>query len=217
MLQTRAMMFSALVVSGLAVSATSAATVGPGTAFGGSGVNKAYGLGSTNTAAVSFVVPVLSSPFSIQSLDVAMRLISGSGTFSFSIVTDVPGVSTGPDLSATPAATFSLASSAFPDATNGHQLATTLVGTPASDLISGVTYWLVGSGSANVSGNWLTNSEPLPNGAPGNVVGFSSIFGAYTDTRAPAFLLSGTSPIPLPASSMMGGALVLGLLVRRKH
>ena len=215
MLQSRVGLVSVLMLSGFAastVSTVSAATVGPGTMFGGAGQQKSYPLGGNDFAAVSFQVQ---SSFVIQSLDVAMNLSSGSGSFLFTIVTDVPGSATGPDLTATPTASFSLASTAFPLAGTGYALSTVLAPQPPAVLQPGTTYWLVGSGSSNVGGLWRTDAAGNP---AGNVVGSFDLFGAaipYTDTRAPAFLLTGTAPIPLPAASLMGGALILGLLGRR--
>lgn len=194
-----------LVLSGLLAlpAAAGAATVGPGLAWsGGSAYPLSPILGSTAYVAVRFSVSDLFVP---TALDVVINQTSvQAGMFYFDIVT---GSSSAPSLSSV-VANFTLATTG---AFGSSPVSPTLTTVPAPTLMPATDYWLVGYAASGTVGAW--NRDNVNN--PAATVVFDFGVGPIGDSVSPAFLLTGTSPIPLPAASLMGGALLMGLLGRR--
>jgi hypothetical protein len=219
MSQKRFSVAAAVVVSGLIASAASAATVGPGlTTVGGNAypMFPIFGSGPAY-AAVKFQVSSLFVPTSLQVVLTHSNLTSA--TVNFDVVSDASGA---PDLTgAGILASFSLTLSGSATAVTQSPTLTT---SPSPTLAPSTNYWLVGRGISGVSAanqnvSWLLFS---PDGSSLNTsgtvqydAGFGTNVGAVPANASPAFVLTGASPIPLPGASLMGGAVLLGLLGRR--
>lgn len=213
MLQSRVVLSSAVVLSGIVASSLQAASVsyGPGIGFTTGGNTPAIFNNDSIFATPAAPFNAYAAKFTVADPTVNLTKLSvvintfTSGTMTFKIVPDASGVP----------GTLPVAAD-FSFGTNVGNLVTGVYSQTVSpiSLMAG-SYWLVAQISSGAVGTWQKSNTSTPVGF--QKIGTGSWVADTSVSTGPAFLLEGTSPIPLPASSMMGGALVLGLLARRKH